>query len=606
MFGHVLDLGCGPHVEADDDGLRGRSQQNVGFCNGAGAAVHHVDAHFFGALLEQGFGDGFQAALNVGLEHEVEGQGLLIGLALGQEGFQSHARFRGKVAFTLLDGARVGDAAGQLFVADHKEFLAGFRHAFKALYFHRQRGAGVLDLLALIAHEGAHTAGEGAAHEVVALAQGTFLNKHGGHRAASLVQLGFHNVAAGKLVGIGLEFHNFGLQSHHFQQFVQTHAGLGRHLGNDGVAAPFFGLEAQFGQLAQDAVRVCPRLVHLVDGHHDGHVGGTRVVDGLAGLLHNAVVGGHHKDDEVRHLSAAGAHGRKGFMAGRVEKDDFATLGFHVVSADVLGDAASFAAGDVGLADGVKQRGFAVVHVAHDGHHGRARLEGFGSVHVLGGQVVVFREAHLFHFIAKFGSDQGGRVKVQGLVDGGHDAKAKENLDDLVGFETHLVGHVGHTDGFRDADFALGGLERLRGRGRHGLAALATTLATAQTHAVVIVTANGITLLKINGTTALEALFLALTIAAVRGGRGRGLLAESAAGRTWAARASGAGAARASRTGAARASRAGSARTRGPAGIVAAGAAGAGAARAGISGAASGACAHGTRGAFLLAAGSGP
>ena len=124
--------------------------------------------------------------------------------------------------------------------------------------------------------------------------------------------------------------------------------------------------------------------------------------------------------------------------------------------------------------------------------------------------------------------------------------------------------------------------------------------------AVVIVTANGITLLKINGTTALEALFLALTIAAVRGGRGRGLLAESAAGRTRAARASGARATRATRTGAARASRAGSARTRGPAGIVAARAAGAGAARAGISGAASGACAHGTRGAFLLAAGSGP
>ena len=45
------------------------------------------------------------------------------------------------------------------------------------------------------------------------------------------------------------------------------------------------------------------------------------------------------------------------------------------VGADVLGDAAGFAGGDVGLADDVEQRGLAVVHVAHDGDDGRARLE---------------------------------------------------------------------------------------------------------------------------------------------------------------------------------------------------------------------------------------
>ena len=38
-----------------------------------------------------------------------------------------------------------------------------------------------------------------------------------------------------------------------------------------------------------------------------------------------------------------------------------------LVGADVLGDAASFARGHIGLADRVEQRGLAVVDVTHDG-----------------------------------------------------------------------------------------------------------------------------------------------------------------------------------------------------------------------------------------------
>ena len=45
---------------------------------------------------------------------------------------------------------------------------------------------------------------------------------------------------------------------------------------------------------------------------------------------------------------------------------------FDLVRADVLGDAAELARGDFGVADGVQQRGLAVVHVAHDGDDGRA------------------------------------------------------------------------------------------------------------------------------------------------------------------------------------------------------------------------------------------
>ncbi len=86
------------------------------------------------------------------------------------------------------------------------------------------------------------------------------------------------------------------------------------------------GTSAVFGELLLDPVGVGAGLVHLVDGHDDGHVGGLGVVDGLNGLRHDAVVGGHDQDGDVGDLGAAGAHGGEGFVAGRVEEGDFLVL----------------------------------------------------------------------------------------------------------------------------------------------------------------------------------------------------------------------------------------------------------------------------------------
>ena len=257
------------------------------------------------------------------------------------------------------------------------------------------------------------------------------------------------------------------------------------------------------------------------------------MVDGFAGLLHDAVVGGNHQNNKVGHLGTTGTHGRKGFVAGRIKEHDFTALGLDVVSANVLGDAACFAAGDVGLAYGVEQRGFTVVNVTHDGNHGRARLERFRRVHFLGNQIIVFREADLFNFVPEFGGHKGGGVDIEGLVDGGHDAKTKENLDDLVGFQTHLVGHVGNADGFGNTDLALGCLQGLGGlRRNRRTALLAAALAPVQTTAVVIIAAaTKIALLEVNSAATLKALLFALSVAGVRG-RGRRSLLPKAASRT--------------------------------------------------------------------------
>ena len=46
-------------------------------------------------------------------------------------------------------------------------------------------------------------------------------------------------------------------------------------------------------------------------------------------------------------------------------------IDLHLVGADVLGDAAGLPLGHLGVADIVQQGGLAMVHVAHDHHHGR-------------------------------------------------------------------------------------------------------------------------------------------------------------------------------------------------------------------------------------------
>lgn len=156
-----------------------------------------------------------EGALHVGLDDEVEHERFLIVRLAGQEGFEGHAGLLGEFAFTQLDGAAFRDAAGQLFVLKADELLTGFRHAFKALHFHRNGRPGLFDLAALVVEHGAHAAAEHAAHEGVALMERAFLDEHGRHGAAALVELGFHDVAASRLVRVGREFEDVGLEGQH-------------------------------------------------------------------------------------------------------------------------------------------------------------------------------------------------------------------------------------------------------------------------------------------------------------------------------------------------------------------------------------------------------
>ena len=259
---------------------------------------------------------------------------------------------------------------------------------FRGRESQRGRGAGFGDLLAAIIEHGADLA-EGVADDVaVTDAEGAVLHEDGGDGAAAAVELGFDDGADSGTVGRSLLLVGVGDVEDHLLETVEIDALLGRDLDELSVAAHADGLDAARGKLHDHTAGIGLRLIDLVDGDDDGNLGGLGVIDGFEGLGHDAVVGGHDHDDDVGDLGAACTHAGEGLVAGGIEEDDLAAEGRRVflgdadlVGTDVLGDAAGFASGDVGGADGVEQRGLAVIDVAHDGDDGRTHdLDEAGGV----------------------------------------------------------------------------------------------------------------------------------------------------------------------------------------------------------------------------------
>ena len=140
-------------------------------------------------------------------------------------------------------------------------------------------------------------------------------------------------------------------------------------------------------------------------------------------------------------------------MARGVEEDDLAAergrigLGdVHLVGADVLRDAAGFAACDVGGTDGVEQRSLAVIDVTHDGNDRRAH--GFDHA----GRV--FEEAFDgFVFKLLFDRDDGGvgaelacdilhQFAFERLVDGDEHTLHQQYGDQILAANFELFGKI--------------------------------------------------------------------------------------------------------------------------------------------------------------------
>ena len=273
--------------------------------------------------------------------------------------------------FFLRQFAFFGGVAGFFFAFHDVERIAHLRRfAVDAQNFRRHAGADFLVALGIFVNQRADAAVVRAHDKRVAHFHRAFLHEYGGHYAAFIVAFAFQNNAHARAVRVGFEFHHFGLQRNHFQKFVYIDVLFGRNFHENRTALPFLGHEASGSQVLLDAVHIGAGEVNFVDRHNDGRSGGFGVFHRFYGLRHNPVRGRYDQNDDVRRLCAAGAHGGESFVAGGVQKCQHAARRGNAVRADVLGNRARFARHHVGFADGVKQTGLTVVHVAHDGDNG--------------------------------------------------------------------------------------------------------------------------------------------------------------------------------------------------------------------------------------------
>ena len=286
--------------------------------------------------------------------------------------------------------------------------------------------------------------------------QGAVLDQNGGDGTLTLIQTGLNDSTLGAAVGVRLQLHDLSFQRDALQQVVDAHAGQCGNGDAGDIAAPVLGDDAVLGQAFHDPLRVGGGLIHLVHGHDQLDVGSLGVVDGLDGLGHDAVIGSHDQNRDIGHVRTAGTHGGECLVARRVEEGDQAVVDLDLISTDGLCDAAGLARGNVGLADGVKDTGLAVVNVAHDADDRR-------TLHQIFGGVLFLREQALFDgdvdFVLDLGVEllrqQRSGVEIDDVVDGVHLAHLHELGDDLTGLLLQAGSQLTDGDLVGDGDLQL-------------------------------------------------------------------------------------------------------------------------------------------------------
>ena len=146
-----------------------------------------------------------------------------------------------------------------------------------------------------------------------------------------------------------------------------------------------------------------------------------------------------HEIATVGDLRATSAHAGKCGVTGRIEeRDAAAVLQAHLIGADMLGNAAGFTGDHVSLAQGVKQRGLAVIDVTHDRHDGWTddgrdirTCAGDGQFETVLESGVLDCLGDVAHFL----DHQHRSVLVKCLVDGGHHTTLHHHLDKVAGLD---------------------------------------------------------------------------------------------------------------------------------------------------------------------------
>ncbi len=345
----------------------------------------------------------------------------------------------------------------------------------------RHRRPGLADRLAAVVDQRAHAPPRRTGNDDVADPQRAALHQCGADRTAPALELGLDHDALRRPFGIGGEVQQLGLQADRLQQLVEAGPLQGRHLDLERLARHALDDDLVLQQRRAHPVGIAAGLVHLVDGHDQRHLCGLGVIDRLHRLRHHTVVGGNHQHHDVGHLGAALAHGRERLVARRIDEGDLLAAGRrHLIGADVLGDAARLAGGNVGVTNGVEQRRLAVVDVTHDGDHRRPWLLAFAGVGLTDEAFLHVGLRHALGRVAELAHDELRRVGVDDIVDLVHRALPHQQLDDVDGALRHAVGELLDGDHLGDDHLAHDLVARLHDAGLAQLLALAPTAQRSQ------------------------------------------------------------------------------------------------------------------------------
>src|SRR5690606_24690612 len=409
------------------------------FGDGANTAVNDVQRHLVRAELEQGIGECLYRATHIRLDDEL--QLLEIAKRKPAADFVERDVFllaKRLLAMDLLSS--LGDVAYLLFIVQYDELVAGFGSAVEAQNQRGLRGPRYIQtIIALIEHR-TDAAAVDAGNERIADMKRAVLHENGRHDAPALFEARLDHHAVCVSVRIRPELQQLGLEQNAVEQVIHTFPRMRRHEGALYFPTVLLDEDIVLGELLHHTLRVGLRLVHLVDGNDDRHLGGLGVIDGLDRLRHHRIVGGNDKHNDVGDLRPTRTHGRKGLVAGRIQKRyGLAVTDIHLMCTDVLRDAAGLPRHHVRASDVVEQRRFPVVDMAHHRHDGGTWLQIFRSI-LLEDDIrgTDFRDELNVHPVLI--CDERNRVGVETLVDRDHHPRFEEHLDDLIDRHVHQVG----------------------------------------------------------------------------------------------------------------------------------------------------------------------
>ena len=184
--------------------------------------------------------------------------------------------------------------------------------------------------------------------------------------SAALVERGLDYGTYTKSLRVCLQVHEVSFQKHFLQKLVHVETLLCGNFLALVFSTPVLHKDIHLSQLLTDFLRLCARLVYLVDGEYHRDSGSLRMVDGLHCLRHHGVVSRNDDDRKVGKLCTTGTHRCKCLMTRSIEEGNLpSVVEYHVVCTDVLCDTSGLTGDHIGLSDIVEERSLAMVDVSH-------------------------------------------------------------------------------------------------------------------------------------------------------------------------------------------------------------------------------------------------